>query len=103
MSDRQLAKELQLRNVLAEQIATVFRQCQKIGAERRTRECEYQRLNNDRALARHYRLKVGAVARQDAIIGHSESAPRARDAHLNKVAEQAVQPNFVHFRWNSVN
>ena len=44
MSDRQLAKELQLRNILAEQIATVFRQCQKIGAERRTRVEEIMNL-----------------------------------------------------------
>jgi FlaA1/EpsC-like NDP-sugar epimerase len=64
MSDRQLAKDLQARNVLAERIATVLRQRQKIGAERRTHECEYQRLNNDRALARYYRLSGGVVAQQ---------------------------------------
>jgi hypothetical protein len=62
MSDRQLAKELQPRNVLAERIATVLRQRQKIGAERRTHEREHQRLNNDRALARYYRLSGGVVA-----------------------------------------
>jgi hypothetical protein len=105
MSDRQLAKELQVRNVLAERIAAVFQQRQKIGAERRTRQCEYQRLNNDRALARHYRLRGEAAEHQaDGISEHSETAPRAaRDAHLNKVAEHAGQPYVVHFRWNSVN
>ena len=48
MSDRQLAIELQDRNILAERI--VLRQRQKIGAERRAHEREYQRRNNDRAL-----------------------------------------------------
>ena len=104
MYDQQLAKELQIRNALAERIAEVIRQRQKIGAERRTRECEYQRLN-DRALARHYRLRGGTVAHQaDGIREHPKSAPRAvRDAHVNKVAEHAVQPYVVPFRWNSVN
>ena len=62
MSDRQLAKELQARNILAERIATVLRERQKIGAERRTHEREHQRLNNDRALARYYRLSGGVFA-----------------------------------------
>ena len=105
MSDRQLAKELQARNVLAERIAAVLRQRQKIGAERRIHEREYQRLNNGRALARHYRLSGAGVAQQvDGITGHPESVPRAvRDVHANKVAERAVQPYVVPFRWNSVN
>ena len=86
MSDRRLAKELQARNVLAERIAAVLRQRQKIGAERRAHECEYQRLNNDRALARYYRLSGGAVVQQvDGITGHPKSVPRAvRDVHANK-------------------
>jgi hypothetical protein len=85
MSDRQLAKELQARNVLAERIATVLRQRQKIGAERRTHEREYQRLNSDRALARYYRLSGGVVAQQvDGETGHSESVPQAvRDESVN--------------------
>jgi hypothetical protein len=106
MSDRQLAKELQARNVLAERIAAVLRQRhQEVGAERRTHEFEYQRLNNDRALARYYRLRGGAVAQQvDGITGHSKSVSRAvRDVHPNKVAERAVEPYVVHFHWNSVN
>jgi hypothetical protein len=88
MSDRQLTKELQARNILAERIATVLRQRQKIGAERRTHECEYQRLNNDRALARYYRLGGGVVAQQmHGIAGHSESVPQAvRDVHVKSVA-----------------
>ena len=87
MSDRQLAKELQARNVLAERIAAVLRQRQKIGAERHAHECEYQRLNNERALARYYRLSGGAVGQQvDGIAGHPESGPRAvRDVHANKI------------------
>ena len=105
MSDRQLTEELQVRNVLADRIAAVFRQRQKIGAERRTRECEYQRLNNDRALARYFRLRGGAVAKDaDGIKELPKSAPRAvRDAHVNKVAEDGLQPYVVLFRWNSVN
>jgi hypothetical protein len=86
MSDQQLPKELQARNVLAERIAAVLRQRHKIGAERRAHECEYQRLNNDRALARYYRLSGGAVVQQvDGITGHPKSVPRAvRDVHANK-------------------
>jgi hypothetical protein len=41
------------------------------------------------------------VQQVDGITGHPESVPRAvRDVH---VAERAVQPYVVHFRWNSVN
>jgi hypothetical protein len=58
MSDRELAKELQARNVLAERIAAVLVQRKKIGAERRAHKREYQHLNNDRALARYYRLEA---------------------------------------------
>jgi len=84
MSGRQLAKELQARNVLAERIAAVLCQRQKIGAERRAHECEYQRLNNDRALARYYRLSGGAVAQQvDGKTGHAESLA-VRDVPANK-------------------
>ena len=105
MSDQQLVKELKVRNILAERIAAVFQQRQKIGAERRTRECEYQRLNNDRALARHYRLRGRALAyAADGIREQPKSAPRAvRDSHVSKVAEDALQPYVVFFRWNSVN
>ena len=105
MSDRQLAKELQARSVLAERIATVLRQRQKVGAERRTHECEYQRLNRDRALVRHHRRSGGAVEQQvDGMTGHSKSVPRAvGDVHPNKVAESVVEPYVVHFHWNSVN
>ena len=105
MSDRQLAKELQVRNVLAERIAAVLLQRQRIGAERRIHERRYQRLNNDRALARHYRLSRAGVAQQvDSITRHPESVPRAvRDVHANKVAERAVQRSVLHLRWNSVN
>ena len=105
MSDRQLAEDLQVRNALAERIAAVFQQREKIGAEWRTRRCEYQRLNNDRALARHYGLRGKAAEPQaHGISEHSEAArPRVYDAPVNKVAEHAGQPYVVHFRWNSVN
>jgi hypothetical protein len=88
MSDRQLAKELQARKILAERIATVLRQRQKIGAERRTLEREHQSLNNDRALARYYRLGGGVVAKQvGGETGHSESVPQVvRDVHVKNVA-----------------
>ena len=78
MSERQLAKELQARNVLAERIATVLRQRQKIGAERRTLEREHQRLNNDRALARYYRLGGGVVAQQVDGQSHDECSKARR-------------------------
>jgi hypothetical protein len=100
MSDQQLPKELQARNVLAERIAAVLRQRHKIGAERRAHECEYQRLNNERALARYYRL--GGAQQVGGKTGHPESVA-VRDVHANKVLERAVQPHFVHFRWNSPN
>jgi hypothetical protein len=62
-----------------------LRQRQKIGDQRRNQEREYQRLNNDRALARHYRLRGAEVAQQaDGITGHPESVPRAgRDVRTN--------------------
>ena len=105
MSNRQLARELEARNVLAERIAAVLRQRQKIGAERRTHKSEYQRLNHDRALARYYRLGCEAVAQPvDGITVHSESVPRAvSDVRSNKVAKRGVQPYVPYLRWNSVN
>jgi len=46
------------RDVLAERIAAVLRQRKTIGDERRRQEQEYRRLNSERALARHYKLRV---------------------------------------------
>jgi hypothetical protein len=105
MSNRQLATELKVRDALAERIATVLRQRQKVGTERRTHKSEYQRLNHDRALARYYRLGGEAVAQPvDGITGHSESVPRAvSDVRANKVAKRGVQPYVPYLRWNSVN
>jgi hypothetical protein len=105
MSDRVLARKLQARNVLAERIATVLRQRQKIGAMRRAHESENQRINKDRALARYYKPSGATVVQQvDRMIGHPESGPRsARDVHANKVVERDVQKYVAHFRWNSVN
>ena len=47
----------QERDALAGRIAAVLRKRKKLGAERRVQELEYQRLNRERALARHYRLR----------------------------------------------
>jgi hypothetical protein len=106
VSDRQLAKELQARNVVAERIAAVLVQRRKIGAERRIHEWEYQQRNNQRAIVRYYRLNGEAVAHkgtaQQGQPKSSASLP-VRDIHANKVAEPVVQPYITYFRWNSVN
>jgi hypothetical protein len=44
-------------DAVAERIAAVLRQRQTIGDERRRQEQEYRRLNSERALARHYKLR----------------------------------------------
>jgi hypothetical protein len=49
----------------AERIAAVLRERKKIGDERRRRELEYQRRNNDRALAHYYKGR-GEVSQQPA-------------------------------------
>lgn len=46
-------------DVLAERIAAVLRERKTIGEERRRQEQEYRRLNSERALARHYKLRGG--------------------------------------------
>ena len=89
MSDRRLATELEVRNVLAERIAAVLRQRQKIGAERRAHEREYERLNNDRALARHYRLTGKAQYLEcepnpQPKPANSSNSPELEDTHLMK-------------------
>ena len=105
MSDRQLGKELQARNVVAERIAAVLLQRRKIGAERRIHEWEYQRRNNERAIVRYHRLNGEAVPhKRTAQQEHPESASlQVRDGHANKVAEFVVQPYITYLRWNSVN
>jgi len=105
MSDRGLARELEARNLLAERIATVLRQRQEIGAMRRAHESENQRINNDRGLARYYRLSGAMVVqRVGRMAGHPDSGPQAGgDVDATKVAERAVQKYVAHFRWNSVN
>lgn len=45
------------RDALAERIAAVLRQRKTIGVERRRQEQEYRRLNSERAIARHYKLR----------------------------------------------
>jgi len=44
-------------DALAERIAAVLRQRKQLGDERRRQQREYQRVNCERALARHYRLR----------------------------------------------
>jgi hypothetical protein len=46
-------------DVLADRIAAVLRQRKTIGEERRRQEQEYRRLNSERALASHYKLRSG--------------------------------------------
>ena len=46
-------------DVLAGRIAAVLRERKTIGEERRRQEQEYRRLNSERALARHYKLRGG--------------------------------------------
>jgi hypothetical protein len=53
----------QQRNALAERIATVLRERKRLGEERRSREREYQRRNNERALSRYYKVR-GEVPEQ---------------------------------------
>jgi len=47
----------QQRNALAERIAAVLRGRKRLGEERRSREREYQRRNNERALSRYYKVR----------------------------------------------
>ena len=47
----------QQRNALAERIAVVLRERKRLGDERRSREREYQRRNNERALSRYYKVR----------------------------------------------
>jgi hypothetical protein len=105
VSDRQLAKELQARNVVGERIEAVLLQRRKIGSERRIHERQYQRHNNERAIVRYHRLNGEAVA-------HKRTAPQrhpelvsqeVRDVHVNKVAKPIVHAYVTYFRWNSVN
>ena len=49
-------------DAIAERIAAVLQERKRIGAERRERAAEYQRLNGARALARYYKLREGDSA-----------------------------------------
>jgi hypothetical protein len=62
VSDRQLAKELQARNVVAERIAAVLVQRRKIGAQGRIHEWGYQRRDNQRAVVNYNMLDGEAMA-----------------------------------------
>jgi hypothetical protein len=52
-------------DALAERIAAVLRERKKIAHERRMRDREYQRRNNDRALARYYKERVEVSKRPE--------------------------------------
>ena len=64
------------RDALAERIAAVLLERQKIGTERRIQEQAYQRRNAESALARHYRLRGRSVGQQvGGKTDHPESPP----------------------------
>jgi hypothetical protein len=52
-------------DALAARIAAVLRDRKKFGEERRRRRLEYERLNGERALARHYKLRDDFRKRSD--------------------------------------
>jgi hypothetical protein len=52
-------------DAVAERIAAVLRERKKIAHERRMREREYQRRNNDCALARYYKERVEVSKRPE--------------------------------------
>ena len=88
------------RDALAERIAAVLLERQKIGDERRMREQAYQRRNAESALARHYRLRGRPVGQQvGGRTDHPESPPQPiGDVHSGKIA--AVLPKMrtsLHF------
>jgi hypothetical protein len=62
------AKEVQERDSLASRIAAVLSERKKIGAERRTREHEYQIRNGERALGRYYKVRGESVGQQGGTI-----------------------------------
>src|SRR6266852_4399694 len=98
------------RDALAERIAVVLLERQKIGDERRIQKQAYQGRNAESALARHYRLRGKSVGQQvDGRTDHPKSPPQpSGDIHSRKIA--AVLPNedkplfsTLSFRRNSSN
>ena len=69
-------------DVLAERIAAVLRQRKKIGDERRRHEQEYRRLNSERALARHYKLR-----------GEFRKGSERRNQEIDRVYEAIMSAN----------
>jgi len=68
-------------DTLAERIAAVLLERQKIGDERRIQEQAYQRRNAESALARHYRLRGKSVGQQvDGRTDHPKSPPQPTGA-----------------------
>jgi hypothetical protein len=85
---------------VAERIAAVLLERKKIGDQRRTQQQAYQRLNGERALARHYRRRGQLVGQQaESRTGHPKSPPQPIcDIHSDKMA--GVR-STLSFRWNS--
>ena len=88
------------RDALAERIAVVLLERQKIGDEGRRQEQAYQRRNAESALARHYRLRGKSAGQQvDGRTDHPKSPPQpSGDIHSGKIA--AVLPKMrtsLHF------
>ena len=85
---------------VAERIAAVLLERKQIGDQRRTQQQAYQRLNGERALARHYRRRGQLVGQQaEGRTGHPKSPPQPIcDIHSDKIA--GVR-STLSFRWNS--
>jgi hypothetical protein len=69
-------------NAVAERIAAVLRERKKIAHERQMREREYQRRNNDRALARYYKERVEVSKRPE---------PRQERGKASKRPERRIE------------
>jgi len=69
-------------DVLAERIAAVLRQRKTIGDERRRQEQEYRRLNSERALARHYKLR-----------GELRKESKRRNQEIDRVYDAIMSAN----------
>jgi len=80
----------QQQDVIAERIAAVLQERKRVGAERRERAAEYQRLNGARALARYYKLREGDSAahrdkEQAELREHRDQGMKPIDAAYKKI------------------
>jgi hypothetical protein len=77
-------------DAIAKRIAAVLQERKKVGAERRERDSEYQRLNGERALARYYKLREGYPAahcdkEQSELRQHRNQRMKPIDSAHNKI------------------